>query len=210
MAAAEQTQEVHVLTLEAIRWAIDALKSVRIHPFFLAYLHLRKQAAEQGTADDIAPDWDELGTYLAVRGGPPGKPYYRPLWNGKGVDPGRYWLNPNLAGSYSPSSIRNVPMRVVDINGSHFSLKPDHAQLALKHLLYDEPVSTIALAAFLYREFGLISSRAPAPSDLGDMLREDFHYLPSDEEFSLLFGSAIPTSVDRWFEPLDANTVGVV
>src|SRR5580704_9599020 len=169
--AVEQRNEFQVPTLEAVRWGIQTLKASRVHPFFLAYLHLRKQAAEQGTMDDIVPDWEELGTYLRVRGAPPGKPYYRPLWHGNATDPGRYWLNPNLAGSYAPSSLRNVPTRVVGINGSHFSLRPEHARLAREHLLYEEPISAIALAAFLYRDFGLMAERSLGPHDLAQELR---------------------------------------
>jgi hypothetical protein len=155
------------------------------------------------------PDWEELGTYLRVPGGPAGKPYYRPLWNGKGLDPGRYWLNPNLAGSYSPSSLRNVPMRVVSTAGSHFSLLPEHARLAREHLLYGEPISAIALAAYLYRNFGLSSSNPLEPADLAEVLRQDFHYLPEDDEFAVLFSGEVPGSLVTWFEPLDADTVGV-
>lgn len=199
--AVEQRQDFQVLTLEAVRWSLDALKEASVHPFFLAYLHLRKQAAEQGTTADLTPNWDELGTYLRVPGGPPNKPYYRPFWNGKETDPGRYWLNPNLAGSYAPSSLRIVPREIVDIIGGHFSLKPDHAQLARKNLLYDQPISAIAMAAFLYRDFGFAATGSLDPNDLEDELRADFHYSLHDEEFDLLFSDVIPTSVDRWFEP---------
>lgn len=203
----EQADGFQVITLEAARWGIETLKEARVHPFFLAYLHIRKRGAELGTSEDIVPNWDELGTYMHVRGGPPGKPYYRPLWHGKDVDPARYWLNRNLAGSYAPSSLRNVPIRVIDIRGGHFALRPGHARLAFEHLLYGQRLSAIALAAYLYRDFGFVSDRTPGPEDLREAFAEDFYYSPNDEEFELLFdpwtgGSASAGAPRNWFEPI--------
>lgn len=201
----EQSDALQVLTIEAVRWGIETLKQTRVHPFFLAYLHLRKRAAEQGSDEDIAPDWEELGDYMHVRGGPPGKPYYRPLWHGKGTDPGRYWLNRNLAGSYAPSSLRNVPVRVIETRGSHFSLRPEHARLALEHLLYEQSLSAIALAAYLYRNYGFSSDRMLGSDDLRDAFADDFHFFPADAEFELLFEWRRPSVVGAWFEPFTSS-----
>ncbi len=211
MAAITTQPPVFVLTLEAVRWGIDTLKKQKIHPFFLAYIHLRKRAVELGMDSDISADWEELAQYLPVKGGPPSKPYYRPFWHGKSTEPGRYWLNPNLAGSYAPSSLRDVPYKVIDTSGSHFSLKPDHAGLAREHLLFDEPVSCFALAAFFFRDFGISTPSAvvPAVSDLLAVFRNDFNFLPQDPHFDVLFSLEQPTDVQLWFEPLDADTVGV-
>jgi hypothetical protein len=212
MAAATQQQPMFVPTVEAVRWGLDALRRRRIHPFFLAYLHLRKRSQEEGDTAGIHPEWEELGEHLRVSGGPPGKPFYRPVWNGKPDDVGRYWLNPNLAGSYAPSSLRNVPYKVISTSGSTFSLKPNHASLALEHLLYEEPLSAVAFAAFYYRDFGLITSgELPTPMDLAGVFARDFHFDPRDQDFDTLFATDIPStaSFDRWFEPLDADTLGV-
>jgi hypothetical protein len=207
---AEQQQPVFVLKLETVRWAIQELQDKRIHPFFLAYLHLRQQSAAQGTVDDIAPDWEELAKYLPVEGGPPNKPYYRPFWNGGGTDPGRYWLNRNLAGSFSPSSLREVPKKVVEGRGSHFALRADHAQLAREHLLYDTPISALAMAAYLYRDFGLVSEREPDLFSLETVFRRDFHFAePNDPDFDALFVLAAPSDLPPSFEPLGRDTVGV-
>jgi hypothetical protein len=209
VATDSNTQEVAVLTVEAVQWAISDLQSQRIHPWFLAYLHLRQRSIEQGSSDDIEPHWEELGRYMRVNGGPPGKPFYRPLWNGRGSDPARFWLNPNLAGSYSPSSVRELVRKVVHTHGSHFELRPDHAEAAFEHLLNETRVSALALAAYLFRDFGFLADRQIGPIDLGAVLRQTFHFLPDDPDFTQLFVEIVQPSVRTWFEPLGADTAGI-
>jgi hypothetical protein len=206
-----EQQVVSVLTLEAVRWGVSTLKAAKVHPFFLAYLHLRKLAQEQGSTTDIAPAWDDLGRYLEVKGGPAGKPYFRPFWHGGSNDPGRYWLNPNIAGSYSPSSLRKAPYEVIDTEGSHFSLKPNHSVLARQALLFDTQINSLALSAFFYRDFGLISVGASQlkPEDLLTVFCDDFRFQPDSPEFADLFITDVPAHVETWFEPLDDDTVGV-
>lgn len=204
------TANEHVLTIEAVRWAVRELTKQQIHPFFLAYLHLRKQAAAQESEQDIRPNWEQLGELMRMSGGPPGKPYFRPLWHGKGADPGRYWLNPNLAGSYSPSSLRDVPYLVVDRNASRFSLKPNHAALARKFLLYDETVSVFALGAYLYRDFAILDGMPPGPLDLARLVYREFAFGgDSVGEAAALFSSEVPNQPAAWFEPLSPDTPGV-
>jgi hypothetical protein len=205
----------YVLTVDAVRWALDQLKSQKIHPFFVAYLFLCKWASAQRTTSEIAPEWGELADYLSVAGGPPGKPYYRPFWHGTVNDPGRYWLNPNLAGSFAPSSLRNVPALIVDVSDGLFSLKPDHEMLALEHLLYGEPVSAVALGAFLYRDYGFhYQSLVPIPEALTDVFRQDFDYpweytSEVGDTPSLLTEVVPENSVKLWFTLLDYDTPGV-
>lgn len=210
MSATDQSQAVFVPTVEAVKWGLGVLKGQRVHPFFLAYLHLRQVAQEQGTLSDIQPEWDQLAEHLAVPGGPPGKPYYRPIWNSQTDDPGRYWLNPNLAGSYAPSSLRNVPYKIVETSGSTFSLKSGHAQLALDNLLYGQQLSAVAFAVFYYRDFGLVTSGgSPSPLDLAGVFARDFRFDPSDQDFDTLFITDVPEGITSWFEELDENIVGV-
>lgn len=210
MAGTTPQANEYVLTLEAVRWGVRELMAQRIHPFFLAYLHLRKEAARQESEQDIRPNWDELGEFMRVSGGPPGKPYFRPLWHGKATDPGRYWLNPNLAGSYAPSSLRDVPYRVIDTNGSRFSLRPDHAELAREFLLYRETVPVVALGAYLYRDFAIVADAFPQPLDLARLVYRDFAFgRGSVGEAAALFSSEASGGPGVWFEPLSADTPGV-
>jgi hypothetical protein len=211
VAAQDTTRPVYVLSIDAVRWGIAELKRTRVHPFFLAYLHLRQRASEQGVDTGIQPEWDRLGEYLAVRGGPPGKPFYRPVWNGNVSDPSHYWLNRNIAGSYAPSSLRTVPRMVIDTVGSEFSLLPDHAELAKKHLLYDGTVSAFALAAFFYRDFGFVTSEpddVPGRDDLVAVLVDDFG-LDIDDRVTL-FDPDPPaeTSVGQWFVDISDDAIG--
>lgn len=192
-----------VLTIPAVRWALEELRASKIHPFFLAYLQLRKRAAEEGSST-IMPHWDELADLLRVRGGPASKPYYRPFWHGD-LDPAGYWLNRNIAGSYAPSSIRAVPLEVVEIVDGEYSLRPDHARLALENLLYGERVCGAALGTFFYRNYGFSAPprEIPGPLDLLPVLRRDFRFENSGD-FEVLFHDEIPGGEKDWdwFEPL--------
>ena len=71
--------------------------------------------------------------------------------HGPADDVGRYWLNPNIVGSYAPSSIRGIPRKVIDSDGSEFILRPNHAQLARTYLLYNDTLSSLAFAALCLR-----------------------------------------------------------
>ena len=142
-----------VLTGEAVRASIDRLQSMRIDPFFPMYLHLRQQSVLQATSTQIKPELDALGQYLRVPGGPVGRPFFRPFWNEQ-TNARQGWLNENLAGSYAPSSMRNVPLNVVSRGpGSTFSLQPHHWLLAREFLTYGERVPVLALAGFYLRNF---------------------------------------------------------
>lgn len=192
---AESNTPISVLRLEAVRWAIDTLTSRPAHPFFIAYLHIRARGVEMGRMSQISPRWNDLGRLLAVPGGPPGKPYYRPLLSGQVRDRSRYWMNENLAGSWAPSSLREgqPPLRVVDRAGQLFSLREDHASLARHHLLFDQPISVMALAAYLYRNYGFDNTDPP----------DQPHVLASS--FTLGFGFGVVTSSRLRIDPVTGS-----
>ncbi len=201
-------QPTFVLSVDVVRWGVEQLVGRRVHPFFPAYLEVRRVAALQDSPGGIHPRWDDLGGFLRVMGGPPGKPYFRPFWHQSSAA-GQHWLNANLAGSYAPSSLRGVPQRVIDLEeGGGFSLKERHWELACEHLLYGEKMSVIPMAAFLYRDFGFTTDGPSiGPFDLIGVFRRDFGYRADsdDEEFSHLYSEAIPDRTD-WFEPFDAES----
>lgn len=207
MAVSGANPDVMVLTLRAVRWAIGELKSSKVHPFFLAYLHLRRHTEFAGSSR-VTPAWDELGDFLRVKGGPPNKPYFRPFWNGNVEDASRYWLNANIAGSYAPSSLRTVPRTVIDTDGAEFILLEGHAQRARHNLLYDTRISAVATAAFFFRDYGFLPDDPTAqPADLLAPLIRDFRL--SNDDFDLLFHSDVPSNISDWFETLVDDTVGV-
>ena len=104
----------YVIRREGVRVATQALLSRDSHPFFIAYLWLRRQAVIQGTTAHIRPDWAGLAPYMEVSGALPSKPYLRPFWQGR-HDSGQEWLNNNIAGSFAPSSLRKVALQVLSL-----------------------------------------------------------------------------------------------
>ena len=203
-----------VLRLDVVRWGIQQLALRRAHPFFVAYLHLRRRASVEGSDTEIRPHWNQLGEYLEVPGGPPKKPYYRPLFDPPG-NPSRYWLNENLAGSFSPSSLREgqPAIQVVQKESQgRFSLRPNHSQLALQHLLYGDPLDIYPLIAFLYRDFGVITDpgdSSPPPRDsLLEVFRQDWRFSDSNRDatdFNALFETdtiafTLALQPEDWFE----------
>jgi hypothetical protein len=210
---ADASNPTWVLRLDVVRWGLDQLASRAAHPFFLAYLHLRSRSIAQGDDSNIRPRWSELAPYIEVPGGPPRKPYYRPLFEPAG-NPSRYWLNENLAGSFAPSSLREgqPPMEVVRKGPQGtFSLRPDHASLALHHLLHDQPVQIYPFVAFLYRDYGIANSKEPDADSLVEIFQQDWRF--TDEvhdnvaiaggiDFSVLFDKSVVWPDKSWFEVL--------
>lgn len=201
MAASDSMNgDVYVILSQRVRESIDALLEHQTHQFFIAYLYLRSLAAREGRLDQLAPSWPELGEWLRMEGGPPGKPHFRPFWKGQ-RNAGQEWLASNLAGSYSPSSLRTEPLRVVQTDAAgKFSLRENHAELALEHLLFGEPIQAAALAGFLYRDYGFIAPAPPTVDDLIAVFRRDFGF---DEEHTAEFETLYVTTWtggERWFE----------
>jgi hypothetical protein len=205
MTAPDTREATYVVRPDVVRWSIGRLSAQRIHPFFLAYLHLRARSVELGRTFDIRPNWNSLGEYLKVPGGPPRKPYYRPLWPLETLESPRYWLNENLAGSFAPSSLRATePRKVIETQGKSFSLRPNHAELAYQYLLYGKRVPAIAIAAFWFRDFGFVG-RAEEPRSplLIGAFMQHFRFdsgNSSQKEFNLLFFSQVARAAERPFE----------
>ncbi|MEV7125937.1 hypothetical protein [Streptomyces sp. NPDC093260] len=178
------TTQDYVVSTEVVRWAIDTLTTRRIHPFFLAYLYLHGLTPDEGAPTPVMPIWTDLGKYLTMPGGPPKKPYYRPLFQ-EISKPERYWLNANLAGSYAPSSLRQVPRRIVDVSDDgHFLLKEDSATLVLEHLLYGEPALLLALSAFMLRNYGFKSDEGlPNEWHLCSLFLAEFNFRQGEGSF---------------------------
>jgi hypothetical protein len=195
-------RSVFVLTETVIRWGIEELLGRKVHAFFPAYLEIRRAALEAESGSAVQPDWGILGSYLAVPGGPPKKPYFRPFWH-QSRKAGQDWLNENIAGSYSPSSIRRVPATVVQPDGGGYALRDGHARLAFENLLYGEQLPAYPLVVFYYRNFGFTTDGPALPPDrLIEIFREDFGFRgeAETEEFATLFSTGIPDRTD-WFEP---------
>lgn len=192
----------YVVTLEAVRASIAALRTRLVHPYFPAYLHLRRQAAKQGTQKAIRPKWSELGRFLEVPGGP--QPHYRPFWAER-ADAGQEWLNRNLAGSFAPSSLRDVPRRVVDTDGDRrFLLRERHWERARQHLAYGQRIPVLALAGYFLRNHALLAPSTPGRDDLVRVFLTEFGYRSpeDDDEVAHLYQQEW-RGPERWFEEFD-------
>lgn len=194
--------EIFVIPVLKVHQAIDKLLSQDVHQFFPAYLHLRREAASQGTTTEIEPNWATLSEDLRMEGGPTGKVHLRPFWVGARNNY-QEWLGENLAGSYSPRSIRSAGYNVIEVDSKRrFALKDHHWELALEHLLNGRRMSAVALAAFMLRDFGWVSTTGPTVIDLLIGFRRRFGY-SDDVEFNSLYDSTWGTSdSDPWFELL--------
>lgn len=197
----------HVLTVDAVRWGIDTLASQRLHPTFVMYLYLRKQQ-RAGKLAEASASSDELLTLIRMPGNP-AKPYYFPLIDRGRRKPGellpRFWRAGNIPGSWSPGSIfRLKGGGWMGLSSGGYSLPENHVDRALKELLYESPVSALAVGAYFLRNDGFIISGNPEPSDLISAFRLRFDY-PDDteEEFATLFNTDVPgDAAFEWFTEL--------
>ena len=191
-----------------MRVALRSLLQRETHPHFIGYLHLYKLSIKFRQQTDIQPNWNELGTYLKVVDGP--EPHLRPFWAGR-RKANQEWLNQNIAGSFSPSSLRsdgpfcNV---VHPNNDGTFSLRRGHARLALRHLLLDEKIDAVYLSLFLHRDRGYVSESKPTCLDVLSCFRQDFGYPNSKEQYySMLYSSETNYEDSDWFDEWDNSQV---
>lgn len=194
-------ERMYVLRIEMVQDAITVLKPLYIHETFPVFLHLRRRAATLQRWTDLQPDyWDEPAAWLAVPGGPPGKPHFRPFTSRGGSD-SSYWLGDNLAGSYQQSSLRGrVKDLYVDSNGlwrlpTLSNGEPDADQVS-RQLLKAKPIPAWAVAVFLYRNRSFVEAPlAFTPGDVGwrdihRVFQEQFRW--TDRERQVLFTWDLP------------------
>ncbi len=197
----------HVLTKEAVRWAIDTLGGQRLHPTFVMYLYLRVQQ-RAGKLETASASSDELLALISMPGHPV-KPYYFPLID-RGKRAGKplatFWRAANIPGSWSPGSIRRQQAGGwLGADESAYAWPNNHVELALSQMLYNKPVSAVAMGAYFLRNDGFVLSGEPAPTDVIAAFRSKFAY-PDDaeDEFSPLFATDVPDVSFDWFEPAES------
>lgn len=196
------------VSIPAVQQAIKTLQGQQVHPFFIAYLHLRAIARVQQRTDGLTPAWGALRPHLNMPGGPPGKPYYRPLHH-RVNDPNNYWMNRNLAGSFAPRSLREGAVaKVVTVDDGRFTLHANHAHLAREHLLFGAQIPTVAFAAFWYRDYAIESDAEPA-SALRALVANDFALPGTRGDLAEIFSGSddnTPLGVDvPLFEDADVD-----
>lgn len=204
-----------VIRVPAVRWSIETLGSQKLHPTLPMYLYLRRKERE-GLLSEASAASDELLSMIAMPGNPE-KPYYFPM-----IDRGRrdvgplptFWRATNISGSWSAGSIRRQVAAnwLADDNG-HYAMPPDNADLALKNLLYNVPVSAAAMGAFFLRDQVFAKDGEPTLDDLIDTFRGRFSFPPNEEaDFVKLFDTTAPTLPDGgpWFELAPADVLEVL
>lgn len=176
------------------------------------YLYLRAQERAGKLAEASASSEDLLA--LIQMPGNPTKPYYFPLID-RGKRTGKplstFWRAPNIPGSWSPGSIRRQQGGGwLGASESSYAMPADHADLALRQMLYGTRVSALAMGAYFLRNDGFVLTGDPVAADMVAAFRTKFDYPDSArEEFAKLFDDT-PVSVDfAWFELADRSETAV-
>lgn len=194
----------HLLSKSAVRWAIDTLGAQKLHPTFVMYLYLRKENRAGRLAEASATS-DEVLSLIRMPGHPT-KPYYFPLID-RGSRTGKplptFWRAKNIAGSWSPGSIRRQEHGGwLGLTPGAYTMPNDHVARALSEMLFGAQVSALAMGGYFLRNDGFVLSGEPTPQDLIAAFRSKFDY-PADaeDEFSPLFTTDVPSAIDfEWFE----------
>lgn len=191
----------HVLTRAAVRWGIDTLGALRLHPTFVMYLYLRVQQ-RAGQLASASASSDELLKLIEMPGNPV-KPYYFPLID-RGKRTGKplatFWRAENIPGSWSPGSIRRQQGGGwLGANESAYAWPENHAELALSQMLYGKRVSALSLGAYFLRNDGFVLSAEATPNDVILGFRAKFGY-EDDSDFAQLFTADVPQVEFEWFE----------
>lgn len=206
MQPAEDDQSLHVLTREAVKAGIAALKSQRIHEHFPAYLELRRLAVNSGSLTNLDPEWKVVSDLLKMPGGPPTKPHYRPFSSTKLKDESRLWYNRNLAGSYGPKSMRATSAFMLNASLTDYELPADHVQQALTRLLKGAKVPAWALAAYYLRNYAFSFDGEGGYDELIAAFKQEFAF-EQGTDFDVLFEDDEPIMfTDYWFEPFTPPT----
>ena len=161
MVVTTNSQPTYYVSVDAVKRAIELLASRRSHEHLPGYLALLR-ATHLDTRADVAAIESFHAEYLAVGDAPPDRPYLQPFRSrGRGVPT---LLNPNVQGSYAPSSIREgrpfsrvlqTPFDGSSDASTIFRLVDDHADRVLSSMLAGNKIPAISLAAFLFRDRAL-------------------------------------------------------
>ena len=187
--------------------SLQYLRNQKTHEHFAGYLCLQQRAAALGRLSDLQPSFISFFDYFfKVEGQPSQSPYVKAFIS-QTPSSSNQWLNKNVAGSYAPSSIRATFKKVVSVSSAtgKYSLKEDHAEMALRHLLNGSPLNVYALSIFLYRNFDFLNT-TPSIEDSVAVFKAEFGYsigetTGSTPEYTTLFNPAAPEFLKGdWFE----------
>jgi len=192
---------------EFVAQCITELREKKIHRTFAGYLAVRWTAQKEGRTTDLQIDWKGFfDSFFRIPGAPQGKPYLVPFSDSAPTEANK-WFNANVAGSYAPSSLRDMsPFRqVVDIDntkrGGRYSLKQDEMLWVRKHMLYFEQLPVFPFSVFMFRDYAFHADK-PGPSDIIDAMYDQFGFglLAKEPRDNIMTGIPIMKRDDEWFE----------
>lgn len=188
------------IAVDAIRASVNDLRQRKLHPNFAGYLCVKREVSSALSGKSVKPKFKSFfDEFLTVPEGV--SPYLVPFKETGSLESSP-WFNGNVAGSYAPSSLRDggtfLKVCSVDRETGLFSLKDNHAQLALNHLASSQKIPTVTLATFLYRDVMFQAAETPTANQLVEVFRDEFGYRKAiaDEakQYSLLFSDENPLS----------------
>lgn len=195
----------YIINPGKVQASLTVLRQLGAHQTLPGYLCVQRTAAREQRLDRLHPQFKEFFTeFLAPANVSPKRPYLNPFV----AADSNVWLNGNVAGSYAPSSLREVsPLRrVLTTVDNAYHLRPQHWQLAREALLYGRQIPALALATFLYRDRGIVTV-APTPQLLVEAFQGEFGYLDETgaptEAYQHLYADYEPeeSSPAAWFVP---------
>ena len=173
------TKRSYRLKPEAVRRALDKLKSVRSHKHFAGYLGMLRHRPTGKAQANARIVTDFITKNFAVDGLPESTPYLIPF-RSRGVGNNFTATNPNIAGSYAKSSVRDgLPFSNVVSGSSVYQLEEDHWAKAKAELLHGELMPAFATAYFLLRDRALFLTK----SDGDELLNAMRVFLQIDDTF---------------------------
>lgn len=189
---------VLVPTVACVRRAIDDLMRIRANPVTPGYLCILEAATKARRDDNLRPRFRHFfERYLRVADAPENKPYLVPFGR---TEPGEALLfNRNVAGSYAPSSMRDVnPLfDVLEISAEGtYALLKGHAATVRERILPNS-LPFCATACFLYRDYGF-NSKPTSEALLRELTDQFGRALGGD-----LLGSGVFTDDSHRFEADD-------
>lgn len=164
-----------VLNPSKVKNSLEVLRHLGAHPTLAGYLCVQRTAAQQGKTTELRPLFKEFfKEFLVLGDAPDNRPYINPFVSADA----KVWLNENVAGSYSPSSLREVsPLRqVLTISNGTYNLKPQHWLAAQHYLTANRQIPVLPLAVFMFRDRGIAHSE-PTIAGLVRAFQQEFGYL---------------------------------
>lgn len=158
----------YVLPTDIVRRSIRRLQQSKLQEQFIFYLSILRLKAKGVDLDecDSSAYQDDLIQWLRVDGGQfptedDPRPYYRPFAS-RGSS---YWMNPNLAGSFAWSSLRNSMKTLFYTQDKKLRL-PNQSEV-VENLTKNKKVDAVDIASYLFRNCSFKTGKtSPQVKDL--------------------------------------------